>query len=65
MKVWYDKNARNRNFETEDKVPVVLPIPGHPLQARYDGPYEIESKISDLNYVVSTPDRSKQKNVSH
>lgn len=65
MKVWYDKNARNRNFKPGDKVLVFLPIPGHPLQARYYGPYKIESKISDVNYVVSTPDRRKQKQVCH
>lgn len=65
MKVWYDKNNRNRNFKPGDKVLVFLPIPGHPLQARYYGPYEIESKISDVNYVVSTPDIRKQKKVCH
>lgn len=27
MKVWYDKNARNRNFKPGDKVLVFLPIP--------------------------------------
>lgn len=60
MKVWYDKNAENRNFNPGDKVLVFLLIPGHPLlQARYYGPYEIESKIDDVNYVVSTPDRRK------
>lgn len=65
MKVWYDKNARNRNFKPGDKVLVFLHIPGHPLQARYYGPYEIESKISDVNYAVSTQDRQEQKQVCH
>lgn len=40
---------------------VYIPILGHPLEARYFGRYEIESKISDVNYVVSTPDKRKQK----
>ena len=35
-------------------------FPGHPLQAKYFGPYEIESKISDVNYVVKTPGRRKK-----
>lgn len=65
MKVWNDKNARNRYLKPGDKVLVFLPIPGHPLQARYYGPYEIERKISDVNYVVSTPGRRKQKQVCH
>lgn len=37
MKVWYDKNARNRNYNPRGEVRVLLPIPGHPLQARYNG----------------------------
>ena len=55
MKSWYDKDARNRVFKPGDKVLVFLPIPGHPLQARYFGPYE----LSDVNYVVKTPGRRK------
>ena len=65
MKMWYDKDARNRVFKPGDKVLVFLPIPGHPLQARFYGPYEIESKISDVNYVVKTPGRRKEKRVCH
>lgn len=53
MKVWFDKNASNRNFKPGDKVLLFQPISGHPLRARYYGPYEIESKISNVNYVVS------------
>ncbi|KAK3106188.1 hypothetical protein FSP39_014556 [Pinctada imbricata] len=65
MKTWYDKDARNRVFKPGDKVLVFLPIPGHPLQARYFGPYEIESKFSNVNYVVKTPGRRKEKRVCH
>lgn len=46
------KNSRNRNFKPGDKILVFLSIPVHSLQARYCGPYEIESKISDVNYVA-------------
>jgi hypothetical protein len=56
MKRWYDKDVRNRGFKPGDKVLVFLPIPGHPLQARY---FEIESKLSDVNYIVKTPGRCK------
>ena len=41
MKKWYDKDAKNRTFSPGDKVLVLFPIPGHPLQARYHGPYVI------------------------
>ncbi|CAC5369208.1 unnamed protein product [Mytilus coruscus] len=63
MKIWYDKDARDRVFEPGDKVLVFLPVPGHPLQAKYCGPYTIESKINDLNYIVKTPGRRKQNRV--
>ena len=35
MKTWYDKKAKRRSFKPGDKVLVLLPIPQHPLQARY------------------------------
>ena len=57
MKVRYDENAQDRNFEPEDKVLALLPIPGHPLQARYFGPYIVDKKLSDVNYIVNTPGR--------
>ena len=39
MKVWYDRRARHRQFNIGDEVLVLFPITGHPLQARYHGPY--------------------------
>ena len=35
MKLRFDENAQDRNFEPGDKVLALLPIPGKPLQARY------------------------------
>ena len=60
MKVWYDQKARERAFRVGDKVLVLLPIAGNPLQARYHGPYTIEHCTNDVNYVVSTPEHRKQ-----
>ena len=65
MKTWYDKSTRNRVFNPGDKVLVFLPIPGNPLQARYFGPCEVESKVSELDYVVKTPGRKKQTQLCH
>ena len=42
MKVWYDQKARERTFDVGDKVLVLLPIAGNPLQAKYHGPYTVE-----------------------
>ena len=46
MKSNYDENAVDRNFEPEDKVVDLLPIPGttRPLQARYYGFYTDDKK---------------------
>ena len=60
MKQNYDKNTKERSFKSGDKILALLPIPGRPLQARYFGPYIVEKKASDLNYIINTPDRRKQ-----
>ena len=65
MKLRYDENAQDRNFEPGDNVLALLPIPGKPLQARYYGPYTVDKKLSDLNYIVNTPGRRKQKQLCH
>ena len=65
MKLRYDENAQNRNFEPGDKVLAVLPIPGKPLQARYYGPYTVDKKLSYVNYTVNTPWRRTQKQLCH
>ena len=57
----YDQNYVSRTFKPVDKV---LPVPRRPLQAGYFGPY-IVKKMSDLNYVLQTPDRRKQKQLCH
>lgn len=33
---------------------------GSALQARYSGPYRVERRVNDLNYVISTPDRRRK-----
>ena len=65
MKKWYDKDAKSREFSPGDKVLVLFPIPGHPVQARYHGPYVIESKVGEVDYIVKTPDRRKSRQLCH
>ncbi|MDA3078823.1 DDE-type integrase/transposase/recombinase, partial [Campylobacter sp. JMF_06 NA1] len=55
MKDRYDVKTVDRSFEPGDSVLALLPIPGSPLQARYFGPYIVDKKVSDLNYVINTP----------
>ena len=61
MKSRYNENALDGKFEPRDKVLALLPIPGRPLQSRYYGPYTVDKKLSDVNYIVNTPGRRKQK----
>ena len=65
MKTWYDKDVKTREFKPGDKVLVLFPIKESPLQARYHGPYIVESKQSDVNYIVKTPDRRKSRQLCH
>ncbi|MCU7801257.1 MAG: reverse transcriptase, partial [gamma proteobacterium symbiont of Lucinoma myriamae] len=65
MKTWYDRKVRERKFQPGDKVLALLPIPGRPLQARYFGPYTVERKVNDVDYIVNTPGRRKQRQLCH
>ncbi len=44
---------------------VLLPVPGASLQAKFAGPYKVEEKLSDTNYVIRTPDRRRKSRVCH
>ena len=65
MKKLYDKNSLSRNFLPGDFVLVLLPVVGSCLQAKFCGPYEVERKMSDTDYVIKTPDRKKKSRVCH
>ena len=65
MKARYDNHVIDRKFKPGDKVLALLPIPGRPLQARYFGPYTIDKKTSDLNYIINSPGRRKNKQMCH
>ncbi len=54
MKTWYDKESRERVFNVDDRVLVLLPIPGEPLRAKFSGPYAIDKTVSDVDYIVCT-----------
>lgn len=49
----------------DDKVLVLLPLLGSSLQAKFAGPYEIEEKLSNTDYVVRTPERHRKPHVCH
>ena len=43
----------------------LLPLPGHPLQARYYGTYVVERKVGSVDYVITTSDCRKQRQLCH
>ena len=45
MKQWYDRGGRIIEFEAGEKVPVLLPVSGHPLLAKHFRPTVIESLL--------------------
>lgn len=65
MKERYDKNAREREFNENDEVLVLLPLPGHPLSAKFCGPYRVCRRISVTDYLIETPDRRKSHQICH
>lgn len=52
----YDREAESRAFAPRDKVLVLLPIPGYSLQARCSGPYVVQKKVGDSDYLIATLD---------
>ena len=46
-------------------MPVLLPLPGEPLKAKFSGPHCVKKKLNSVNYIISTPDRRKTQRVCH
>ena len=65
MKQRYDQKAKRSVFAVGDKVLALLPVMASPFQAKFAGPYTVTKKVSDLNYVLATPDRGKSSQLCH
>lgn len=65
MKDCYDRFAVAREFEAGDQVLVLLPTPKPVFAAKFSGPYLIKKRISNTDYVLSTPDRRRKTRVCH
>lgn len=53
MKARFDKKSVVRIFALREKVLVLLPVIGSRLRAQFSGPYEVDQRISNTNYVMS------------
>ncbi|XP_074648994.1 uncharacterized protein LOC141904313 [Tubulanus polymorphus] len=65
MKHWYDKKSRNRKFNCGDKVLVLFPIRTDSLTAKFHGPYIVQKRLNDVDYLIQTPDRRKELQLCH
>ncbi|XP_064090682.1 uncharacterized protein LOC135204397 [Macrobrachium nipponense] len=65
MKKYYDLGAKKVDYKPGDEVLVFLPVAGQPLHAKFSGPYIIEKKVGNTDYVVLTPDRRRKKRLCH
>lgn len=65
MKENFDRKSENRTFEVGDNVLLLLPTYKTPLQAKYEGPYEVLKKCSSDRYIIKTPGRRKSERVVH
>lgn len=65
MKQNLDKKSVIRSFQPSDRVFVLLPVVGSGLQAKFSGPYMIDRKINETNYVIQSPDRKKKTRACH
>lgn len=65
MKRRLDQRSVARSFIVGDRVLVLWPIPGSNLSARFSGPYVVEEKLSDTNYLIQTPDRRRKSRICH
>ena len=65
MKTWYDRGTERYEFNPGNQVLALMPIVGSPFQAKYAGPYTIVERVLDLNYVIATSGRRKNKRLCH
>ena len=65
MKLKYDVGKEQRSFEVGDEVLVFLPTEKSMFHARFEGPFKVTEKLSNLNYRIETPSRKQKSRVVH
>ena len=65
MRKHHDQRTVAYLFQSGDKELILLPVPASLLSTRFSGPYVIESKLSDTNYIIQTPDHRRQTTQCH
>lgn len=57
--------SASQNVKIGDKVLALLPVLGSTLSTKFAGPYEVRDRLSETDYVISTPERQKKTRVCH
>ena len=65
IKKRYDKTARARSFEVNESVLVLLPSESNKLEAKWQSPYPVTTKITDVTYQVHMFDRRQKYRIFH
>ncbi|XP_069176776.1 uncharacterized protein [Procambarus clarkii] len=65
IKSRYDRRTKQKEFQVGDLVLVCTPTITGSLSARFVGPYPVVKKVTNLNYLLSTPDRRKKETLVH
>ena len=65
QKTWYDQNSRERSFNPNDQVLVLLPTSASKLSAQWQAPYRIIERRGKINYLVHMEDLRKKRRVLH
>ena len=65
MKVWYDQKARDKSFVEGEEVLVLLPTTEKSLEAKWQGPFRVTRRVSDLNYEVDVGKSRKSLRIYH
>ena len=65
QKRWYDRTAREREFQPNEEVLVLLPTSTNKLLAQWKGPYKIVRRAGPVNYLVDMHDTRKRKRIFH
>ncbi|TWW54068.1 Retrovirus-related Pol polyprotein from transposon 412, partial [Takifugu flavidus] len=65
MKRRYDQKAVPPSFQPGDRVLILSPVPGSALSAKFSGPYVVEKKVNDTNFIIQTPDRRRRNRLCH
>ena len=65
QKAFYDRNARQREFQAGEQVIVLLPTSSNKLLAQWQGPYTVVRRIGKVNYRIDMHDKRKRHRVFH